>query len=431
MLNSSAGASIAVGVLLAMSTQFPSSADVYARRICVVLCVVAVGVWRATRARGRQRGTEDGSHDGLARTASLVATVSGILVGALLVVGGIDELAARSPWFPSDRGPVLQNPAIAGLIDAVALATAGMIAAALSRDRHAVAMQFGLLVLVGVWAGLVVAPRFGAADVHGTAAVLGLILAIVVAGFTVVQEVTYRRRRKRAWPDRLDHLTQSFPTWPGFRESAVMVLVAVLLLGSYASTSWATVVTSLVAMLTTYALLDRQWDSNLARLAVALTTLLIVSFSLAAFGPGSDRELTETLPVFFNLALFGFGYMTFHWHWLARVWDQQLLDGKAWTTSGRMIPIAHRAGFFCGVLGLLAAVQMSLWPVSMMAHSRDDSLGRWVTGLAGLVGLTAALTAAAMMTQKRTLVGLMILSIMAAGLFVGVRAGVLTGTSVW
>ena len=69
----------------------------------------------------------------------------------------------------------------------------------------------------------------------------------------------------------------------------------------------------------------------------------------------------------------------------------------------------------------IAACQMALWPEWGPAVTDDDSIGRWVAGLGGIGALTAALILAALMTQKRSLVGLMILAVPIAGMFLGVR----------
>jgi hypothetical protein len=53
----------------------------------------------------------------------------------------------------------------------------------------------------------------------------------------------------------------------------------------------------------------------------------------------------------FGLALAG-GYLL----WLARFWDQQLLDGSAWTTAGRLIPAARRLAYVGSSLAFAAAM---------------------------------------------------------------------------
>ena len=55
-------------------------------------------------------------------------------------------------------------------------------------------------------------------------------------------------------------------------------------------------------------------------------------------------------------ALFGLGLAGGYLLWLARFWDQQLLDGSAWTTAGRLIPASRRLAYMASSLAFAAAM---------------------------------------------------------------------------
>jgi len=94
--------------------------------------------------------------------------------------------------------------------------------------------------------------------------------------------------------------------------------------------------------------------------------------------------------------------------WLARFWQQQLHDGRPWTTAGRLIPSARRlAVVFAAVAAVLAGVGLNLgavgepWPVPVLAALALSGFGLLALQdarehnsaagcLAGLLGLTAA-----------------------------------------
>ena len=60
-------------------------------------------------------------------------------------------------------------------------------------------------------------------------------------------------------------------------------------------------------------------------------------------------------------ALLGCGLAGVYLLWLARFWEQQLLEGRPWTTAGRLIPVTRRAGCATATacLGLAVGVAVS------------------------------------------------------------------------
>ncbi len=232
---------------------------------------------------------------------------------------------------------------------------------------------------------------------------LGLGLLLLLAA--LIQETQYRRRRGAAWPDRLDDLLAPYSRWPGFVQSEAVIAAAVLLLGVFqivrpGPPAWqaalgnftASTMAGVTCMFMTY----RRWSANTTGLAIALLTLASVALACSlpewfhqrrANVPYADR-----LPVLYNAALFALAIMIAWWSWLARFWNQQLLDGVAWTTTGRMIPYAQRAAFLLTAVAVLAAFQMALWPRRVLPSVEDDSPARIAAGTAAML-LLAYITA--------------------------------------
>lgn len=227
---------------------------------------------------------------------------------------------------------------------------------------------------------------------------LGLGLLLLIAA--LLQEVHYRRRRGAAWPDRLDDLLAPYSRWPGFIQTEAVIAAAVLLLGVFqivqpGPPSWPAVVgnalASTIAGTTCMFMTYRRWSANTTGLAIALLTLAAVALA-CAFPEFYHRRTdatayAERLPVLYNAALFALALMIAWWSWLARFWDQQLLDGFAWTTSGRMIPYAYRAAFLLAAVAVLVAFQMALWPRRVLPSVEDNSPARMIAGTLAILML--------------------------------------------
>lgn len=227
---------------------------------------------------------------------------------------------------------------------------------------------------------------------------LGLGLLLLIAA--LIQETQYRRRRAAAWPDRLDDLLAPYSRWPGFVQSEAVIAAAVLLLGVFqivrpGPPAWPAAVgnfaASTMAGVTCMFMTYRRWSANTTGLAIALLTLASVALACAVPEFFHQRRATlpyaERLPVLYNAALFALAIMIAWWSWLARFWNQQLLDGVAWTTTGRMIPYAQRAAFLLTAVAVLAAFQMALWPRRVLPGVEDDSPARIAAGTAAVLVL--------------------------------------------
>ncbi len=280
---------------------------------------------------------------------------------------------------------------------------------------------FWVLAVGGVWLALLVAPSDDARRSWWSIAVM-VALTAVGAGFTFAQGMIRQYRRKGAWPDRLWQLTGAHPDWPGFRASAGAMGVAVLALGCLNISSPATVGCAALMAGCLLRLAHRRWNENLADLGMLLATLTVCAAAVFVAPRDTDGP-SQSFPGLLSAVLVGLAVMTFIWHWLPRVWDQQLLDGQAWTTAGRMIPGAKRMGLIVGALGVVTSIQLALWPVLSAVETRGDTTGRWAAGLGANGALLAALVWSAIKTRTRSRWVLVVLAGAGAALFAAVRSG--------
>jgi hypothetical protein len=244
----------------------------------------------------------------------------------------------------------------------------------LGRDIARLQQPALLLLLAAMavwWSSLRVDPLAGLAPHAGTGAgvfalrwwswifqlQLGLTAVLIVAA--VLQDIRYRSRRRRAWPDRLDDLMELYSRWPFFIRMEAIIAAVVLVLGVYqiiqfAPPGWPLSIAGglvcaaagAVCVFMTY----RRWSANTAGLGLSLLSLSAVFVSCAVtavtVAPRDATEYAERIPTLFNAVLFALALMIAWWRWLANVWQQQLLGDIPWTTAGRMIPYNRHFRFF-------------------------------------------------------------------------------------
>jgi hypothetical protein len=169
-------------------------------------------------------------------------------------------------------------------------------------------------------------------------------------------------------------------------------------------------------------LASRRWNENLADAGLAAITLGVVAICMIGISGPRIGESSEQFAEIFNRVVLGLAIMTGFWHWLAGVWDQQLDQGQAWTTAGRMIRTARRVGFLIGIAGVLVAAVLAIWPRRPFVEAMDDSTYRWVFGLLANGLLIMSLLFAARLTKKYTLGWLTLFAIAVTGAFAFVRA---------
>lgn len=167
-------------------------------------------------------------------------------------------------------------------------------------------------------------------------------------------------------------------------------------------------------------LVVRRWSAGIAEVGLWLISIGIAA-AAAAFIPSAPASAVDQYPMLFNAVMAGFVVASALWMWLANVWDQQLLDGTAWTTAGRLIPDARRMSFLCGCLALLVGVLMALWPRFPAVASADDRLGRFAAGVAANLLALAVFARGARFSRRTAFHVLAALSVLSLLGFAAVR----------
>ncbi len=247
-----------------------------------------------------------------------------------------------------------------------------------------------------------------------------LLGSMMVGGFVAAQEITEQFRRRRAWPDELELLAACPDPWGGFRPSVAAVLLPLMPLGAYHAGYLLNVPAAALLGVAANWLAHRLWNAFFAEVGMAFITLSVVSFVVwgvpdRAGGP----DLATRMPLLLGAALIGLAMMAFLWHWLPNVWDQQLDKGRAWTTTGRMIPVARRLALTVAGFGTLAALQLALWPE--LSSTRDDTAPRWALGLIASFIWIGSLVLATRLSQKRRVAYVCLFNVAVLGIFVAVR----------
>lgn len=379
----------------------------------------------------------------IARDAVAVMDVASMVTGLgainIMLLAAVIELLCRTLYDPFEL-TLRVELWTSGMADLAAVAGAVAVGWVRGRNPLLITTLFWLLLFAGLWASALrvpdtVATEASQADMYAIASRWTVLFmfctSILLAVFTIAGGMADRRRRRLAWPDRLHELNLGPRAWPGFRYSAGLAAAAVLVLGCLFITQPLTVVSGLLAGASALALAARRWEENLADAGIGLMSLAVVSACM--FGiPASVQEQPDALYAeIFNRALIGLAVMTWFWHWLAGVWHQQLDDGQAWTTAGRLIRTSHRVGYLLGAVGVLIAVHLAIWPRLPQVIIADDHLWRWVVGLGGHTLLFLALAGSARRTGKATLAWLSLFTVASAVTFILIRQPHAAVTTWW
>lgn len=152
--------------------------------------------------------------------------------------------------------------------------------------------------------------------------------------------------RRRLWMTAPDHLAD--PPAPASRTQGMILTLCTAsgITAAAAAPAPAAPAALLLAALAAFGIfhLQRRGPDGVGALGLLLLGLAVVSADLAWL-PRSDLSAAR------GLLVAGI-YML----WLARFWSQQLLDGRPWTTTGRLVPMARNLG----VLAAPAALVMVL-----------------------------------------------------------------------
>lgn len=87
----------------------------------------------------------------------------------------------------------------------------------------------------------------------------------------------------------------------------------------------------------------------------------------------------------------GLGFATVHYAWLSRFWRQQLDDGRAWTTAGRLIPAVRAIAVTLAWLTLIAGLTAPLEfhsPAAIAFSTAAPALAAFCLGRLGISALT-------------------------------------------
>jgi hypothetical protein len=278
---------------------------------------------------------------------------------------------------------------------------------------------FWTLNLAALWAAYLV-PTAAESDLTWVICFL-LGSALILVAFTFISGWIEHRRRCGAWPDRLENLLEPAPLWPGFRHSAGILAATHLVVSCILIHHPAIFAVALLDGICMLVLASRRWEENLADSGLALITLAVVSLFMRFMPVPAYASPNAFFAEIFNRAMMGLAVMTWVWYWLASVWTQQLDQGRAWTTTGRMIRIAERVGYLVATTAVLVAIHLAAWPKLKYVYITDMERFRWVEGLIGYGLLIGALLTSARRTRKTTLAWLALLAIASAFAFVLIR----------
>jgi len=234
------------------------------------------------------------------------------------------------------------------------------------------------------------------------------------------------RAQERAWPGQMDQLTRISPPWPGLESSALiigLVLVPTALWHAFWTGSRAHLVCLVTALdaaavgVALSVLAGRRWTRAAGELALAVWSVAVAAlFAVPAALVAANRPAIERLPLSQTGILLGLAFTAWLWHWLAGVWRQQINGTKAWTTTGRMVPLAERMGFMTASIAWLVGAKLAFWP-ALPYGTIDGSYGRLASASLAYGALVGACLYASWRTGKLTLLWLAGLSAGIWGVF--------------
>ncbi len=359
-----------------------------------------------------------------------VATmVCALIAGIVMVYVAGMEVLLRTMFYQFDRTVHVIDFWSFGLIDLAALATALLLSWLRHRHPTLITLLFWTFILIALWVAFVVP----ALSVRDDDWVIWFLLgaSLVVAAFTLLEGYFRHHRRWNAWPDHLDHLLADPPAWPGFRLSAGIVAALSLVLGCLLLYHPAIFFSTLLCGICMLVLVGRKWEANLADAGLALITLAVTCIFMR-FMPDHALQSPDTwFPEVFNRALLSLSIMCWFWYWLASVWKQQLDEGRAWTTSGRMIFVTERVGYLVGATAGLMGMHLAVWPLFPNVIVSDAETYRWIEGSIGYVLLFGALATSAKRTGKETLAWFVLIAAASAIIFAMVRRPHAAVTQIW
>jgi hypothetical protein len=400
----------------------------------VGLCALVVTVMCEVGGRGDQIGR--GRVWVGMRSVALFLGVAASLVGTILLIIRLLQIGIEVVQHYPTRLMEAIPFSLSGVWALVFVFAACGLRVVLGRDDRLVVPLFWLAVLSVGW--VCASPEAIATNSTGgfertsvTVLLLVGLSAVLVVAVLVGAIVAYRRRWRLAFenPDSLADTPQSVS---GFSLSCICValmvgflvvfhlVVPVRTAGSYRVTLLVTSICALGVSVSCFLVCGRAWSSGLGDAGFALLTLAVAA-SATMLVPSQSGALVDRYPQLFNAMIVGFAIATGWWTWLSQVWDQQLDDGAAWTTAGRLIPHAKRFAFFSAALAYLSATLMAFWPRLPGIATMDHSYGRIVSGFSANLFLLLVMLWASRRLRRITFHFLTLLVVMSGAGFMVVR----------
>ncbi len=259
-------------------------------------------------------------------------------------------------------------------------------------------------------------------------------LSAAAAGLVVLEGVHMERARWRAVRRDPEVLLRAPDRWPGMRGgvgAVCMLLILLICLQITAPPAHSLVGIRVGALIASacgfaagascFALIGRRWSMNLADVALGLTTLAAAALAVG-LAPGVQNRLGIGFPVVFNAFMIAMAVMCWLWAWLGGVWRQQLDNGRAWTSAGRLILPCERFAFLAGCLAVLVGFLMAIWPRMEAVAAPDSSLGRMAGGVGGHLLLILVLIRNGRALGRTSFGILTVISVLSLVFFITVRA---------
>jgi hypothetical protein len=366
-------------------------------------------------------------------TAATMAVLSLVLLTCSTATVAIWRL---NLWGWEVRPVYMPVVAWQGLIDIVLLIGALLVFRSVQSWSGSPVAMLWLVIFAGTWYSLRLPLASSLTysswpEWAGAGLAIQTVLSLSLLGAVVAWVWSDWRVQARAWPGHLEGLVRVSKPSPGLAASATAIGLVLLPAGLWHAFSTGAGAVQ-AARLTTWGMaaaalalsifIAWRWNRALAELSLSLWTV-----SLAAFGTTTAMQVAaprptsiEELPVIQSGALFGLTVASFLWFWLPSVWRQQLCSGRAWTTTGRLIPLADRVGFMAAALAVLVGAKLAVWP-RLQHGAADNSMARlWVVSLIFLL-LQATCLYGAHHTRRPTLLWLAGLAGLVWCLFIGLR----------
>jgi hypothetical protein len=287
--------------------------------------------------------------DGLALSADLIGLAFLWLLAALWADQGLRfSPAGETPALPQSQAArrelAVHAAALAGLLVLPATMLGGQpvaagvlmlrlglllcLAAGLYAWRRGALARYGALAILLTFIVLFLVGPFGPRSRQPTATIIFLATAATLL-VVLIANLADWRQRVRLWRTEPQRLIDP----PPHRRLYSLVITACVLVGIIALRLMEAAVTPLATGSAAFAVLvvGHRWRSN----AIGELGLMLVAETII-IAP------TAWLPRSSASGLLGWALAGVYLLWLARFWEQQLCQGRPWTTAGRLIPIARQ-----------------------------------------------------------------------------------------